>query len=139
MIAKRKMSSGPASPASAKLAVEQARAVPQIERERLRLVKYKEEHVAQYNAWMKDPFLLETTCSEPLSLDEEYSLQKEWEADERKWIFILLDRQNDDKMIGDVNLFLHEYHTDEHSLHCNVQEAWLPSVPDRAGIQRGFA
>lgn len=31
--------------------------------------------MAKYHDWMKDPTLLETTASEPLSLDEEYDMQ----------------------------------------------------------------
>ena len=47
-------------------------------------------HVPTYNSWMKDPFLLETTASEPLSIEEEYNMQKKWTDDENKCIFIIL-------------------------------------------------
>lgn len=74
---------------------------------------------------MKDPFLLEMTASEPLSLEEEYQMQIKWLSDPNKCIFIILvkdkctglihlgQNQREDfittnvqAMIGDVNLFI---------------------------------
>ena len=81
------------------------------------LVPYRPEHVERYNAWMQDPHLQETTESEPLTLEEEYAMQKTWAADEDKCTFILLDRGLPDtlgtglhggRMAGDVNLFLND-------------------------------
>ena len=46
------------------------------------LVPYRKEHVPKYHEWMKSPFLLEMTASEPLTLDEEYEMQKSWLEDE---------------------------------------------------------
>jgi len=86
-------------------------------------------HVPTYNAWMKDPFLLDMTASEPLSLEEEYKMQLKWFDDDNKCIFIILAKDecigsldthdmNDDEyriefitsnlhaMVGDVNLFM---------------------------------
>jgi len=70
---------------------------------------------------MSNKEIQELTCSEPLSLDEEYSMQKSWQLDEDKLSFIILRRDlynncpiemsTQDKeiasMIGDVNVFLH--------------------------------
>ncbi|MDP2439192.1 MAG: GNAT family N-acetyltransferase, partial [archaeon] len=83
--------------------------VGQIQGERVVLTKYLAAHVPQYNAWMQDPALQEMTASEPLSLEEELDLQEDWEADPKKWIFIVLDKTDSLKMVGDVNLFLHPY------------------------------
>ena len=76
--------------------------------------------------WMKDPYILEMTASEPLSLEEEYAMQGSWRDDSRKCTFIVLastalyryvrgydavDGDEDDevvRMIGDVNLFLND-------------------------------
>lgn len=72
---------------------------------------------------MKDPRLLEATGSEPLSLEEEMTMQKSWRDDADKCTFIVLSREacdflDDDEqdsdfvirnlnaMVGDVNLFL---------------------------------
>ena len=76
------------------------------------LVPYRIEFVEQYHKWMTDPALLEATASEPLSLEEEYQMQKEWHEDPKKCTFIILanDGSNslEERMAGDVNLFMHD-------------------------------
>ncbi|KAL0030990.1 hypothetical protein WJX79_007147 [Trebouxia sp. C0005] len=56
------------------------------------LVPYRKEHVPLYHAWMQDPLLQEATASEPLTLQEEFDMQKSWAEDSDKCTFILLDR-----------------------------------------------
>mmetsp|Transcript_27118 Transcript_27118/g.55763 ORF Transcript_27118/g.55763 Transcript_27118/m.55763 type:complete len:353 (+) Transcript_27118:26-1084(+) len=56
------------------------------------LVPYRPEHLPNYHEWMQDPHLLEATASEPLSMEEEIEMQKEWMEDERKCTFIILAR-----------------------------------------------
>ena len=41
---------------------------------------------------MQDPFLLDATASEPLSMEEEVEMQREWRDDEHKCTFIVLAR-----------------------------------------------
>ena len=56
------------------------------------LVPYRPEHVENYHEWMKSPFLLEMTASEPLSLEEEIKMQLSWRDDSDKCTFIVLAR-----------------------------------------------
>lgn len=56
------------------------------------LIPYRPEHVEKYHKWMKSPFLLEMTGSEPLSLEEEIKMQLSWRDDKDKCTFIVLAR-----------------------------------------------
>lgn len=77
--------------------------------ERVVFVPYCEQHVCTYNNWMKDPWLREMTASEPLSLEEEFAMQKSWREDDDKLTFIVLDKGRGEAMAGDVNLFLNDH------------------------------
>ena len=57
---------------------------------RLRLVPYLRPFVPLYHSWLLRPELLELTCSEPLSLAEEYDNQRTWLEADDKLTFILL-------------------------------------------------
>ncbi|KIX00349.1 uncharacterized protein Z518_10488 [Rhinocladiella mackenziei CBS 650.93] len=81
------------------------------------LAPYSAHHVPKYHEWMKDPEIQEATASEPLTLDEEYAMQRSWRTDADKLTFIIcrphdsLKETRDgrfdlDSMIGDVNLFI---------------------------------
>ncbi|XP_053731686.1 N-acetyltransferase 9 [Synchiropus splendidus] len=78
------------------------------------LVPYNAEHVPRYHEWMKSPELQQLTASEPLTLEQEYDMQKSWREDDDKCTFIILDKQRwtdpgvdkEQCMIGDVNIFL---------------------------------
>jgi RimJ/RimL family protein N-acetyltransferase len=91
------------------------------------LVPYAREFVEKYHYWMKDPYLLEMTASEPLSIEEEYEMQTSWYEDPKKCTFIvvanteapndgsggLLTTEKDlawylDRMSGDINLFFND-------------------------------
>ncbi|KZV75300.1 hypothetical protein PENSPDRAFT_624732 [Peniophora sp. CONT] len=93
--------------------------------DRVVLVPYRKEHVPKYNEWMQDPELQEQTASEPLTLDEEYAMQRTWAEDDDKLTFIILARLPADEgeltdealralpMAGDVNLFFKGKEGDE--------------------------
>ena len=106
------------------------------------LVPYSEHHVPTYHEWMQDEVcfciretysenmpsntgvqeLQQATASEPLTMPEEYDMQKSWRTDGDKLTFIVclpvgedfekpIRAQSDDspdRMIGDVNLFIVE-------------------------------
>ncbi|EEB13304.1 conserved hypothetical protein [Pediculus humanus corporis] len=80
------------------------------------LVPYEMYHVPKYHNWMKSTELQDLTASEPLTLEEEYEMQKKWRIDsDIKYLctFIILNKtvyeESKDEikaMIGDTNIFL---------------------------------
>ncbi|KAL4797587.1 GNAT domain-containing protein [Aspergillus venezuelensis] len=93
------------------------------------LVPYSAWHVPRYHEWMKDEEIQQATASEPLSIEEEYAMQRSWREDADKLTFIVCRPVSDTKewsvlrlkdehdapenMIGDINLFLRVEEDDE--------------------------
>ena len=90
--------------------------------EKVTLVPYRHKFVEVYHEWMKDPYILEMTASEPLTIEEEYQMQKSWREDSNKCTFIVLSNETESsgssengnhteitRMAGDVNMFLTDY------------------------------
>jgi len=95
---------------------------------RIALVPYRRKFVDKYHLWMQDPYILEMTASEPLSLEEEYAMQVSWRDDDKKCTFIIISIEGEDgdknkaeiesetydydyyisRMAGDVNLFFND-------------------------------
>lgn len=78
------------------------------------LVPYNADHVPRYHQWMESQELQQLTASEPLTLEQEYDMQRSWREDDDKCTFIILDKQRwsdpavqeEQCMVGDVNIFL---------------------------------
>ncbi len=86
------------------------------------LLPYSAHHVPTYHTWMQDRELQSATASEPLTLNEEYAMQRSWREDADKLTFIVClppahsdTRQaairvgvddSPERMVGDINLFL---------------------------------
>ncbi|GAB7332977.1 hypothetical protein MBLNU13_g04676t1 [Cladosporium sp. NU13] len=92
------------------------------------LVPYSAHHVPTYHAWMQDADLQAATASEPLSMTEEYDMQRSWRTDNDKLTFIVCQSREpesssqtvkgsqvdrSERMIGDINLFLFEPEDDD--------------------------
>jgi RimJ/RimL family protein N-acetyltransferase len=79
---------------------------------------------------MQDPDLQAATASEPLSMTEEYDMQRSWRTDNDKLTFIVCQSREEpqnasqtmrggqddrpERMIGDINLFLFEPEDEDH-------------------------
>uniref|UniRef100_A0A1I8INA9 N-acetyltransferase domain-containing protein n=2 Tax=Macrostomum lignano TaxID=282301 RepID=A0A1I8INA9_9PLAT len=64
------------------------------------LVPYEAYHVTRYHQWMLQPDILEATASEPLSLEEEFEMQRSWRNSDDKLTFIVLHRDTLESAMG---------------------------------------
>lgn len=79
------------------------------------LVPYTRECVETYHSWfLEDPTLLESTCSELLSLEEEFENQLSWHTDPSKLTFLIRDRTRNDVLCGDINAFLSTFFPEDY-------------------------
>ncbi|KAJ4461490.1 putative N-acetyltransferase 9 [Paratrimastix pyriformis] len=58
------------------------------------LLPYLSCHVPRAHQWMQSPELQELTCSEPLTLEEEYENQQGWWTEEKKMLILCPHDQN---------------------------------------------
>ncbi|KAK5656307.1 hypothetical protein OQA88_4687 [Cercophora sp. LCS_1] len=115
------------------------------------LVPYERRHVPKYHAWMEDPAIQEATASDRLTLEEEYENQGSWRASHDKLTFIICqplsatdsqvsitegEADCEEKMIGDVNFFLHDGE-DEEGFCVGEVDIMIAGVQDRGkGVGR---
>ncbi|KAL3428294.1 N-acetyltransferase 9-like protein [Phlyctema vagabunda] len=114
------------------------------------LMPYEASHVTTYHEWMKDPDIQEATASEPLSIEEEYAMQKSWRSDHDKLTFIACKplaggamdpvtigtSDHADRMIGDVNLFLSAADEDDEGCIGELELMIAPVAARRQGYGR---
>ncbi|KAK6585850.1 hypothetical protein PZA11_000907 [Diplocarpon coronariae] len=113
------------------------------------LVPYEASHVPTYHEWMKDNQIQADTASEPLSLPEEYNMQRSWRTDHDKLTFIacmplpspmsVLEPGTSDSpahMLGDVNLFLTPSDEDDEGVVGELELMIAPTSQRRKGYGR---
>ncbi|XP_028164502.1 N-acetyltransferase 9-like protein isoform X1 [Ostrinia furnacalis] len=95
------------------------------------LVPYEKHHVPKYHTWMTNKELQKLTASEPLTLEQEYEMQKSWREDDDKCTFIVLHREkfnetNDEveSMIGDTNIFITDEAEGVGEIEIMIAEDW---------------
>lgn len=108
--------------------------IPALSTSKVLMVPYSEHHVPEYHFWMQDPDLQSATASEPLTLEEEYAMQRIWRTDRDKLTFIVClpisstegvealeagQCDSSDRMIGDINLFLFDNEDEENPSESN--------------------
>ncbi|KAH6673215.1 N-acetyltransferas-like protein 9 [Halenospora varia] len=119
------------------------------------LVPYEHHHVHTYNTWMQDPAIQQATASEPLTIEEEYAMQKKWRIDHDKLTFIaclpydskgVREATNtvcggvhdvNERMIGDVNMFLSVDEDDDGLVVGELELMIAPTGRRRQGFGRG--
>lgn len=61
--------------------------------EKVILITYEERHVKLYHEWMLDDYTREMTCSEGMSLEEEYETRKQWHEHRYSGTFLIMDSE----------------------------------------------
>ena len=90
------------------------------------LIPYRPEHIPTYHQWMQDTELCELTASEPLTLNQEIQMQKEWRDDMNKCTFIILarnllaDDDDDSTVPSPPTSCIIEVDNDDEEIHDNI-------------------
>lgn len=70
----------------------------------MELIPYEDVHVLMYHQWLQDAHIQEMTATEPVSLEDEYRLQREWAGATGRFIKIIRARETG-RLVGDINVF----------------------------------
>lgn len=60
---------------------------------RVTLITYEERHVETYHSWMLDEETRRLTCSQLMTLDEEYDTRKQWAEHRYCGTFLIVDSE----------------------------------------------
>lgn len=99
----------------------------------MELIPYEDVHVLMYHQWLQDAHIQEMTATDPVSLDEEYKLQKEWACATDRFIKIIKAKETG-RLVGDINVFFSK--TDEPNADAAEINIMIADLTDR---NKGYA
>ena len=94
----------------------------------MELIPYEDVHVLMYHQWLDDAHIQEMTATEPVSLEEEYRLQREWASATDRFIKIIKAKGESGRLVGDINVFFTNTTENADSAEINIMIAGIKAV-----------